>query len=89
MGASRTQLYENTLVPLWSPLSHDHIVPLLRVHANGPSLEVPYYKNGNILDNNGRCPDADKLLQITQIAAGISYLHGEGVEHGNICPVCF
>jgi len=72
-------------------LSHDHVVPLLGVHVNGhslPELEVHYYKEGNILDHNKRCPNANKLLQITQIAVGISYLHGQGVEHGNICPVC-
>ena len=53
-----------------------------------PELEVPYYKEGNILDRNRRFPNANKLLQITQLAVGISYLHGEGVEHGNISPVC-
>jgi hypothetical protein len=77
---------------MWSLLSHDRVVPLLGVHGNSHStleLEVPYYKEGNILDHNRRCPNANKLLQITQIAAGISYLHGEGVEHGNICPVRF
>jgi hypothetical protein len=77
-------------VHIWSPLSDDHVVPLRGVHANGhspPELEVPYYKKGNILDNNRHCPDANKLLQIKQIASGISYLHREGVEHGNICPV--
>jgi len=74
---------------MWSLLSHDRIVPLVGVHANEhspPELEVPYYKEGNILDHNRRCPNANKLLQITQMAGGISYLHGEGVEHGNICP---
>ena len=89
-GASRAQLYKNILEPLWSPLSHDRIVPLLGIHANShspPELEVPYYAEGNIIDHNRRYPNANKLLQVTQIAEGISYLHGEGVEHGNICPV--
>ncbi|KIM79380.1 hypothetical protein PILCRDRAFT_90233 [Piloderma croceum F 1598] len=82
-------LYKNILVSIWSPLSHDHVAPLLGVHANGhspPELEVPFYKKGNILEHNRRSPGADKFVQIAQIAAGISYLHEEGVEHGNICP---
>jgi serine/threonine protein kinase len=77
-------------VHIWSPLSNEHVLPLLDIHVDGhspPELKVPYCKEGNILDHNRRCPNANKLLQITQLAAGISYLHKEGVEHGNICPV--
>ena len=83
-------MYRTVLMPVWSPLSHEHISPLLAIHTDGhslPALEVPFYKEGNIVDHNKRYPDVDKFEQIKQMAAGISYLHGQNVSHGNICPV--
>jgi serine/threonine protein kinase len=83
-------MYRTELMPVWSSLDHEHISPLLAIHTNDhslPALEVPFYKEGNILDHNKRCPDVDKFEQIKQMAAGISYLHGQNVSHGNICPV--
>jgi serine/threonine protein kinase len=53
-----------------------------------PKFEVPYYKQGNIVDHNRCHPDINKIKQITQIAAGISHLHEKGINHGNICPAC-
>lgn len=88
-------MYKTILLPMWSRLSHEHVVPLLAVHTNGtngsglPMFEVPYYKHGNIVDHNERCPGVNKLNQIMQVAAGISHLHKMDVGHGNICPVCF
>lgn len=84
-------MYQNKLLPIWSSLSHEHIVPLFAIHVQGDSLpkfEVPYYKLGNIADHNRCHPDVNKIKQITQIAAGISYLHAKGINHGNICSVC-
>jgi serine/threonine protein kinase len=83
-------MYENFLMPVWSPLLHENIAPLLGIHTNDnslPTLEVPFYKEGNIVEHNRRCPDADKLNQIKQSAAGLSYLHEQNISHGNICPV--
>jgi serine/threonine protein kinase len=83
-------MYQDKLAPIWSKLSHEHIVPLLGILLNGeslPTFEVPFYKEGNISDYNRRCPDANKLNQIKQIAAGISHMHERDVSHGNICPV--
>jgi len=84
--------FRDVLMPIWSQLSHEHVVPILGVGTNENSvlmLEVPYYKHGNIIEHNRRFPDANKLLQIKQSAAGIRYLHDMNVEHGNICPENF
>jgi len=74
---------------IWLSLSHEHFSPFIAVQTNDgspPTLEVPYYGHGNVVDHNKRYSDANKLDQIVQIAAGISYLHGQGVYHGNLCP---
>jgi len=76
-------------LPLWLSLSHKHFSPLMPVETNDvslPTFEVPYYGRGNIVDHNKRYSNVNKLDQIAQIAAGISYLHGKGVYHGNLCP---
>jgi len=81
-------LFQDKL-PIWLSLSHEHFSPLIAVQTNNgslPTFEVPYYGQGNIVDHNKRYSDANKLNQIAQIAAGISYLHGKGVYHGNLCP---
>jgi len=81
-------MYQDQLMPIWSSLSHKHIAPLLDIHTNddSPTLKVPFYNKGNILEHNNHFPDADRLNQIKQIAEGISYLHEQEVTHGNICP---
>jgi serine/threonine protein kinase len=87
---ARGQMYETRLEPMWSSLSHENIVPFLGISTdNGllPVIEAPYYKNGNISNNHARTTAAIKLRQIMEIAAGISYLHANGVHHGNICAV--
>ena len=83
-------MLNDVLVPVWSRLAHEHIVPLLVFHTSPPKYEVPYYREGNIVDHNRRYPDTNKLHQIVQIAEGINYLHKMDAFHGNICPVrCF
>jgi len=82
-------MYNDVLRPLWMSLCHENIVPVIGIYSNNhplPSIEVPYYENGNIMDYRKRWPAADRYIQITQIAAGISYLHTNDIIHGNICP---
>jgi len=82
-------LYSDVLVQIWSPLSHECIVPLLGVCTNDgllPAYEIPSYTLGNIVEYNRQCHNANKLHQIMQIAEGLSYMHDNGVTHGNICP---
>jgi len=79
-------MFNDVLVPIWSRLAHEHIVPLLAVHTSPLKYAVPYYKKGNIVEHNRRYPDTNKLHQIVQIAEGINYLHEKNFAHGNICP---
>lgn len=82
-------MYSKVLNPMWSSLSHEHVVPLLAADTNDsslPILKVPYYKRGNILEHNRHCPGVNKLRQIKQMAVGLRYLHEMHVIHGNICP---
>jgi len=80
------QMLNDVLVPVWSQLAHERIVPLLGFHASPPKYELPYYRKGNIVDHNRHYPDTNKLHQIVQIAEGINYLHKMDAFHGNICP---
>jgi len=83
------QLYQDILIPLWTSLCNEHICPLLAIHIEGsflPTIEVPHYARGNIVEHNRHHPEANKLSQITQIAAAVRYLHDKGVCHRNLCP---
>jgi hypothetical protein len=90
LTAFSRKLYRDVLVQIWSPLSHKRIVPLLGVCTNDgllPAYEIPSYTLGNIVEYNRQCHNVNKLHQIMQIAEGLSYMHDNGVTHGNICPV--
>lgn len=34
------------------------------------------------------CPPPHRVLQIKEVAAGLAYLHLNGIVHGNVHPVC-
>lgn len=81
-------MYQNEIIPIWSSLSHEHILSFLAIHCDEgfvPTIEVPYCAKGNILDYNMHFDNPDKKLQAIQIASGLRYLHGKNVSHGNIC----
>jgi hypothetical protein len=55
------------MIPIWLSLSHDHICQFTAINcAKGsiPTIEAPFYKEGNILNFNKRNPNADKLQQV-------------------------
>jgi serine/threonine protein kinase len=82
-------LYRDIIIPIWTSLGHVHICPFIAINcAKGtvPSIQVPFYKQGNVLEYNSRYPDVDKMQQITEMADGLNYLHGKGIRHANFCP---
>jgi len=81
-----TPIFKDVLMPIWSLPPHERIVPLLAICHSPPSLKAPHNKEGNIVEYNRRHLEVNKMQQIAQIAAGLSYLHEHDIVHGNICP---
>ncbi|KAL0577764.1 hypothetical protein V5O48_004222 [Marasmius crinis-equi] len=72
----------------WSHLKHDNILDVLGIDVVRSSLGVvsPQLKNGNILSYLEKNPFHDRLKSITEISAGLSFLHSLNppLVHGNI-----
>ncbi|KAG1794306.1 kinase-like domain-containing protein [Suillus subaureus] len=82
-------------VHVWIQLEHDHILPLEGVTIAEefgplPALVSPWMEEGSLDDylkrEFSRLSDARKRELIWQITAGISYLHGKGIVHGDLTP---
>ncbi|KZT05047.1 uncharacterized protein LAESUDRAFT_750759 [Laetiporus sulphureus 93-53] len=78
-------------VNIWKQLKHPHVLELLGASsttADPPWFFVsPYMKNGSLVSYLKGLPslDAVDVLKMTQeIAKGMSYLHGQGVLHGDL-----
>ncbi|KAF9257558.1 kinase-like protein [Marasmius fiardii PR-910] len=72
----------------WSHLKHENVLNLLGVDVLNSSLGLvsPKMKNGNILSYLEKHPLHDRLKSITEISAGLNYLHSLNppIIHGNI-----
>ncbi|KAG6907970.1 hypothetical protein DXG01_006695 [Tephrocybe rancida] len=74
---------------VWGQLSHPNILPFYGIHRlndplNRMCLVSPWMFNGNIHDYLKKKPDADRTPLISDIAAGMKYLHENGVVHGDL-----
>ncbi|KXN87457.1 Protein sevenless [Leucoagaricus sp. SymC.cos] len=74
---------------LWAKLHHPYIVPFYGIifEREFPGLVMPYYKNGDLTEFLRKYPQTDILDLITQVAAGLEYLHTmrpNPVVHGDI-----
>ncbi|KIK58523.1 hypothetical protein GYMLUDRAFT_1005780 [Collybiopsis luxurians FD-317 M1] len=75
---------------VWRQLDHPNILPLLGVNVSlfAPSfcLISPWMHNGDINRYMRVTPNFDKLKALTEIAAGLRYLHGliPPVVHGDL-----
>ncbi|KAG6914841.1 hypothetical protein DXG01_015032 [Tephrocybe rancida] len=73
---------------LWAQLSHESVLPFYGLCKIGddphPSIVSPSRENGNIVDFLERNPDSDRRSFVCDIAAGMSYLHNNGLIHGSI-----
>ncbi|KAF9257175.1 kinase-like protein [Marasmius fiardii PR-910] len=73
---------------LWTQLSHPNVLPFLGVNTTDFSgrfcLVSPWMVNGEIKNFLKENPGHDKLVAITEIAAGMSYLHSVDIVHADI-----
>ncbi|KAG1730479.1 kinase-like domain-containing protein [Suillus lakei] len=76
---------------VWIKLSHNRILSLKGVtegFGQLPALVSPWMENGSLNDYLRRgfpqLSGPRKLELIEEVAAGLSYLHGEGVVHGDL-----
>ncbi|KIM71468.1 hypothetical protein PILCRDRAFT_830315 [Piloderma croceum F 1598] len=76
-------------IEAWTAVNHPNITPFFGIcfdfNSPGvPSLIVPYYRHGNILNYTKQNPNVNKLSLITQVADALSHLHSQSIIHGNV-----
>jgi serine/threonine protein kinase len=75
---------------MWSGLAHPHIVPIRRAGwwDGAPCLMLEYVPNGSLAGKltGQRYPVPQALRLVEQLAEIVSYLHRQGVVHGNLKP---
>jgi serine/threonine protein kinase len=75
---------------LWTALSHPQIVPIQRAGwwDGSPFLAMEYVQQGSLADRlTGQPFSIPQALQLVeQVAEIVSYLHRQGVVHGNLKP---
>ncbi|KAF9647235.1 kinase-like protein, partial [Thelephora ganbajun] len=72
----------------WKHLSHPNILPLLGVSVStGPycfSILTEWMSNGTVMRYTRSNPEANRLQLLSQVAAGVVYLHELRVVHGDL-----
>ncbi|KAG6808431.1 hypothetical protein H0H92_004134 [Tricholoma furcatifolium] len=73
----------------WGQLCHENILPfygISYIDGEGGKLGLvsPFLENGNVVQFLKRYPNVDRLSLIFGVAAGMSYLHNNGLVHGDI-----
>jgi len=79
-------------INIWSQLEHENVLPtsysLTLMTEDTFSLEMvsPWMKNGNVRNYLKKFPDTNRRELMTDVAAGMNYLHQSGVVHGALNP---
>ncbi|KAG8710257.1 hypothetical protein FRC08_017407 [Ceratobasidium sp. 394] len=71
---------------VWSKLRHANIVELhglIQFHGR-VGMVLPWMKNGNIIQYTAARPSTNRLHLCAQVARGLTYLHSQGVVHGDL-----
>ncbi|KAL0563410.1 Homeobox protein tos8 [Marasmius crinis-equi] len=80
------ELYKEAL--LWTQLNHINLLPFLGINISlfpeQLCLVSPWMSNGHVMAFLRDNPDHDKLTVLTEIAAGMAYLHFLNIVHGDI-----
>ncbi|KAG6909116.1 hypothetical protein DXG01_001990 [Tephrocybe rancida] len=76
---------------VWGQLFHPNVLPFYGIHHladhdKSLCLVSPWMPNGNIRDFLDGKPHADRTLLISDVAAGLKYLHESAIVHGDLTP---
>ncbi|KAF8157141.1 kinase-like domain-containing protein [Crassisporium funariophilum] len=74
---------------LWGHISHPNLLPFYGIYYLGDEhgrmcLVSPWMNSGNINEYLVQVADAPRLLLVSDIAAGLEYLHGRDIVHGDL-----
>ncbi|KDR72752.1 hypothetical protein GALMADRAFT_143032 [Galerina marginata CBS 339.88] len=74
---------------LWGHVSHANLLPFygiyhLEDHDGRLCLVSPWMDNGNITEYLTQTPSAHRILLVSDIAAGLHYLHQRDIVHGDL-----
>ncbi|KAG6913618.1 hypothetical protein DXG01_005544, partial [Tephrocybe rancida] len=71
---------------LWGQLSHPNLLPFHGLHKFRSQIAfvAPWAENGNLSDYLNHEPNANRVLLCADTAAGVEYLHANGVVHGDL-----
>ncbi|CUA76983.1 Serine/threonine-protein kinase mos [Rhizoctonia solani] len=70
----------------WSKCKHPNVLPLmgLAVFHDCLAMISRWEENGSLLQYLSRNPSADRCSMSTSICAGLAYLHGNDIVHGDL-----
>ncbi|KXN85156.1 Serine/threonine-protein kinase HT1 [Leucoagaricus sp. SymC.cos] len=74
---------------LWSHLSHPNVVPFYGVWVPDTAvaricLVSPWMKSGNLVEYLGRFPHIPRLLLLSDVSAGLEFLHRSKIIHADL-----
>ncbi|KAG6855863.1 hypothetical protein H0H87_009898 [Tephrocybe sp. NHM501043] len=71
---------------LWGQMLHPNILTIFGLFQfqNRLSIVMPWMENGDLGKYLKDTPDAPRILLAEDVAKGLSYLHNEGVIHGDL-----
>ncbi|KAG6909000.1 hypothetical protein DXG01_002386 [Tephrocybe rancida] len=75
---------------LWGQLSHPNLLPFYGLHTFRESqiaFVAPWAEKGNLCHYLEKEPNANRVLLCADTAAGVEYLHANGVVHGDLKAV--
>ncbi|TCD62377.1 hypothetical protein EIP91_006959 [Steccherinum ochraceum] len=87
----KQQFYRESL--LWRVAEHAHILPFYGISESVfdiPCMVLPWMDNGNIrfymdtVKERGEVTESAMAAMLLQIALGLSYLHEQGIVHGDL-----
>ncbi|KAF8598349.1 kinase-like protein, partial [Ceratobasidium sp. AG-I] len=71
---------------MWSKAKHENVHELMGIVMFQGRLGMisPWMENGNLQEYILKNPDVDRYKLCSDVAAGVEYLHGIGMVHGDL-----